>query len=335
VGFATFAREWLESYADRKNLRWTTRADYRGTIENHLIPYFGETTLAEIKTADIDEYIVSKLRGDPPLAGRTVNQHVTRLHSIFESARTHPELAVRENPVSLAERPSARKSRWTILTPTEIAAVMDAFDYLISEAATDGERAWTRTAKVMTRTMQYAWLRRGELLGLKWNAVDLGNPDGPRLHVRETLVRGHRSDPKTEDGERTIALDTPLVEDLQQHRRLSLYQAEDDFVFCHPSKGTPVPSGYFGTIMMIVLARAGISRKMREYHDWRHTGITNAAAAGMEPIMIMRMAGHADFKTTQTYIDLAGTIFSTEVAKLGKWYGATPGTNGTDLVSAD
>jgi integrase len=172
-------------------------------------------------------------------------------------------------------------------------------------------------------------------LGLKWSAVDLCNPDGPRLHVRETLVRGRRSDPKTEDGERTIALDIPLVEELRQHRRLSAYRANDDYVFCHPSRGTPVPSGYFATIMGVVLARAGITRRMREYHDWRHTGITNAAAAGMEPIMIMRMAGHANFKTTQKYIDLAGTIFSTEVAKLGEWYGATSATSGTDQLSAD
>jgi hypothetical protein len=75
--------------------------------------------------------------------------------------------------------------------------------------------------------------------------------------------------------------------------------------------------------MKVVLARAGVERPMREYHDWRHTGITNAAAAGMEPMTIMQMAGHADFKTTQKYIDLAKVVFSGEVAKLGTWYGST------------
>src|SRR2546429_8613461 len=42
----------------------------------------------------------------------------------------------------------------------------------------------------------------------------------------------------------------------------------------------------------------------------------------MEPMRIMQMAGHADFKTTQKYIDLAGVVFSGEVAKLSAWYGA-------------
>lgn len=64
---------------------------------------------------------------------------------------------------------------------------------------------------------------------------------------------------------------------------------------------------------------------MWEFHDWRHTGITNAAAAGMSPIKIMQMAGHSDFKTTQRYIDLAGVVFADEVKLLRDWYGA-PGT---------
>lgn len=56
-------------------------------------------------------------------------------------------------------------------------------------------------------------------------------------------------------------------------------------------------------------------------HDW-HTGITNAAAAGMPPIEIMAMAGHADFKTTERYIDLAGVVFSTSVELLSARFGA-------------
>lgn len=72
---------------------------------------------------------------------------------------------------------------------------------------------------------------------------------------------------------------------------------------------------------------------MREYHGWRHTGITNAAAAGTEPMAIMRMAGHADFKTTQRYIDLAEVVFGDEVRKLGDWYVASAAGNRYQLGS--
>ena len=49
---------------------------------------------------------------------------------------------------------------------------------------------------------------------------------------------------------------------------------------------------------------------------------------------IMQMAGHADFKTTQKYIDLAGVVFSGEVAKLSAWYGSA-GTEKRYQVPAD
>src|SRR4051794_4345054 len=116
--------------------------------------------------------------------------------------------------VSDAERPRVPKSRWTILSPVQIGAVMRALDELIDETAADVERAWRPTAKAMTGTMQDAWLRPGEVLGLRWRDVELSHPDGPRLHVRETFVRGHRGEPKNDDGNRTVALDEPLAEGL-------------------------------------------------------------------------------------------------------------------------
>jgi hypothetical protein len=66
----------------------------------------------------------------------------------------------------------------------------------------------------------------------------------------------------------------------------------------------------------------------------RTTGITNAAAAGMAPFSIMRMAGHSDFKTTQRYIDLAGVVFGDEVRRLSEWYVET-GTKSRYEVAAD
>lgn len=100
-------------------------------------------------------------------------------------------------------------------------------------------------------------------------------------------------------------------------------------------KGTPFVNGYFGEIVKEALARAGVEEPMREFHDWRHTGITNAAAAGMSPMAIMRMAGHSNFATTQRYIDLAGVLFGDEVARLGDWYGRVGTKNGYQVGGAE
>ena len=51
---------------------------------------------------------------------------------------------------------------------------------------------------------------------------------------------------------------------------------------------------------------------VRPFHDFRHSAITNAAIAGNTPAAIQARAGHADFSTTQRYINLAGVVFKDE-----------------------
>lgn len=95
-------------------------------VERHLVPAFGFLKLAEITTADINSYVAEKRRaGFEP---RTVNLHLTRLSQILDSARTDGILTV--NPAKDAKRPKVPRSRWTILSPVEIAATLRAFDEL-------------------------------------------------------------------------------------------------------------------------------------------------------------------------------------------------------------
>ena len=63
-------------------------------------------------------------------------------------------------------------------------------------------------------------MRRGEVLGLRWEDIDL---NAERLAVRQTLVsvayKLHFSTPKTARGRRSIALDQTTVAELGKHRR--------------------------------------------------------------------------------------------------------------------
>jgi len=54
----------------------------------------------------------------------------------------------------------------------------------------------------------------------------------------------------------------------------------------------------------------------------------------MDPMAIMKMAGHADFKTTLGYIQLSKVSFGREVAKLAEWYGTAAGTKNRYEVQA-
>ena len=169
-----------------------------------------------------------------------------------------------------------------------------------------------RTGTRRVRHCLGAGLRRGEILGLRWRDVELADPRGAVLHVRETWVRGAEDTPKSDAGERTIALGPRLAEELWQHRRSTAFGGDGERVFCHPQNGSPLDHKRYAKTLTLALAKAGVHKHMRPFHDGRHTSITNSAAAGVSPAALMARAGHSDFKTTQGYIDLAGETFRAE-----------------------
>jgi integrase len=109
-----------------------------------------------------------------------------------------------------------------------------------------------------------------------------------------------------------------LAEELWQHRRRTSFAGDGERVFCHPETGGPLDHKRYAETLKRALAKAEVERPMRPFHDGRHSAITNDAASGNAPLAIMARAGHADFKTTQAYIDLAGETFREEAERLGR-----------------
>ena len=154
--------------------------------------------------------------------------------------------------------------------------------------------------------------------------MHLADPAGPSLRVCETIVHGRADTPKSAASERTIAIGPRLAEELFDHRARTAYAGDDEFVFCHPDKGSVLNHKGYADTFQAVLANAGITDRVRPFHDGRHSAITHEAAAGSAPAAIQARAGHADFSTTQRYINLAGVVFRDEAVRaeariLGPW----------------
>jgi len=152
-------------------------------------------------------------------------------------------------------RPKIPKSRWTILSPVEIAAVMRAFDDLIADASKRRNAGgWRQRSDDDHDAVRVA--AQGELLGLRWRDLELSHPDGPRLHVRETFVRGHTSAPKTDEGARTITIEARSPKNCgsttgapgSSGRRVGVLPSR---------QGSPVASGYYAALVKRALAKAG------------------------------------------------------------------------------
>jgi integrase len=311
VTFASFAREWLDTYPDARGLKRSTRESYKTIIERHLIPVFGHLKVGAIDVRKVEEYVAAKRRAG--FAPRTLNRQLNLVHELFE-AGVRQQL-IRSNPVKSVERPREPRRRWAILSPAEVARIERAFRELI-EAAVGEERAWREQARVVFLTLLGTGVRRGELLGLRWRDVDLVDPEGPTLRVRATWVRGAEDTPKSEAGERTIALGPGIADELFLHRGRSSFKDDDEHVFCHPAKGSVLDHKHYAETLKLALAKAKVEKPMRPFHDARHSSITNAAAAGTRPEALMARSGHSDIATTQLYVDLSGERFREEADRL-------------------
>jgi integrase len=281
----------------------TTLIDYRATIRNHLRPAFGTEDLGRLSQQPerFERYAGQKVAAG--LSPKTVRNHLTLLGLIFRQARK--SRWVTENPIELVDKPHADDAETETLTAEEVAVLLDAYATL-ETAAEPEERWWFAAARRMTVVALSTGLRRGELLGLRWQDVEL--LDG-RLHVRQTFVRGEMSTPKSRAGRRTVYLDRHAAAALEEQYRASRYQAGDCVVFCHPSLGTPLDASKLTGYARKAFTKAAISNAFRPWHGLRHTALTETAAAGIPAMFVQAKAGHAQGSTTERYLHATKTAY--------------------------
>ena len=148
-------------------------------------------------------------------------------------------------------------------------------------------------------------MRRSEICGLKWDAVDLVNG---RLEVKATLqrLRGHglvTGTPKTERSCRNIALAPETVELLQVvqgSQPLAKIEAgplwqRQGYVFTH-ANGTPLIPDQVTQEFTAVIKRFDLPHLT--FHGLRHAFATMALQAGINPKVVSEALGHSSITIT-------------------------------------
>jgi integrase len=103
---------------------------------------------------------------------------------------------------------------------------------------------------------------------------------------------------------------------LRPVRAPTIYRSDQDYVFCHPGRGSKLDAEWYAGEFRKALTEAGITDYVRPFHDARHGALTNLAAIGISPVVIMGIAGHRSMQTTKQYVHLAGVVFRDEAAAL-------------------
>jgi integrase len=158
----------------------------------------------------------------------------------------------------------------------------------------------------MTTVALSIGLRRGELLGLRWQDVELLER---MLHVRQQFVRNEITTPKSRAGRRTLPLGDVAAKALEEQFASSLHRAPESIVFRRPALGTPLDPSKLTGYARKAIKQAGVSKPFRPWHGLRHTALTETAAAGVPAMFVQAKAGHAQGSTTERYLDAAKSSY--------------------------
>jgi integrase len=285
---AEYLDRWL-SDSVRDTVWQRTHERYESIVRVHIKPTLGRLKLKALTPAHARALYRQKL--DSGLSPRTVNYiHVT-LHKALSQA-VSDGLVPRNAAQVKAPRPEKPEIR--PLSP-------DQARKLIKAAHETGDRYAALYVVAL-----HTGLREGELLGLRWDDLDL-DATTPTLQVRRTLSEtrtGHKFElPKSGKG-RSIKLSRKAVEALRGHRvrqaeeklRLGSLWQDGGLVFPTTTGTTTSGTNLLGRHFKPLLKRAELPAI--RLHDLRHTCATILLVAGKHPKYVQELLGHANISIT-------------------------------------
>ena len=169
---------------------------YENGMRKRVLGEIGGVRLSEVTRVDLQD-IADRWLAEG-LDASTIRNTLMPLRALFRRALVRGEVAL--NPTAGLELPAVRGRRDRIASAEEAAALID--------GAPENDRALWATAF-------YAGLRRGELMALRWEDVDL--EAGLIRVVRSWDVREGLIEPKSRAGTRTVPIATILREHLAAH----------------------------------------------------------------------------------------------------------------------
>lgn len=312
--FTDFLLKWLR--VAKSTVKLTTYASYEMMATRIIIPYFETLNikLKELTTEDIQEFYSAQLE-------RVSANTVIHYHAVIHRALKYAVKikTIQANPAVNVERPRKEKFIGSFYDKKEINTLFDSIQ--------------GHPLEVAIKLAAFYGLRREEIIGLKWTAIDFENNTLTIQHtVTECNLDGKHIEvasdtAKTDSSLRTMPLVTNFREMLfakkekQEHYRKlcgrSYCKEYLDYIFVN-EMGERWKPRYLSDGFKRILEQNGL-RRIR-FHDLRHTCASLLLANNVPMKKIQEWLGHSDFSTTANiyaHLDFQSKISSAEAMLTG------------------
>jgi integrase len=297
-----FLARWLE--AKQGTVTFGTWRRYEELVRLHVNPRIGKRRLARLKPDQLQQFYTELQANRSPATVLKVHR---MLHSAFK-------LAVRWNamPQNITELvlapPTSQRHEFDTFTPEQARSLLK---------TVQGDRLEALYVLAITTGM-----RQGELLGLRWQDVDL---ERRRLQLVRQL--------KTRQSRRAVVLSELAATALVDHRVRQAAEREQQgagwedhgLVFTNSVGGPLDPHNLRQRSFFPLLDRAGLPRI--RFHDLRHSCATLLLGEGVHPKIVSDLLGHSQIGITlDLYSHVTATMQAVAAEAMGRLLGDQDGS---------
>ncbi len=302
--------EWLENY--KCNIAVLTYNSYKTIVDARIVPYFKpmQIPLRELTGDELNAFYLS-LRNDG-LTGATALRHHSLLHLAFKHAVKRR--IIPSNPCDQADRPKSQQYIGDYYNTEQMKKLMDCLD---------GD-----PMRIVVIIGAFYGLRRSEIIGLKWDAVDF---EEDKIYIRHKIIENKRAGSrieghdvlKTSSSYRSLPL-IPFIKEVlleekarqEEMQRIlrGAYNRQYIEYICVDAVGDIIKPQYVTTHFKVILEKNGL--KEIRFHDLRHSCASMLLANKVPMKMIQDWLGHSNMSTTAniySHIDYSTKLESAKV----------------------
>ena len=292
--FSDYLKRWLEE--TKHTIADSTYWEYKKTINKIISPYFEgkKVYLTDLKTWHIQEFYNYKMEHDGVTANTICHYHANISKALKYAMKTE---RLKNNPAANVELPKKQKHIADYYTDDELQTLLmrckgSNLETIILLAACFG-------------------LRRGEIIGLRWDSIDFDNntisivgvvkDKGSSGSKKENLY--YEETAKTDSSIRSFPMHPTVKDYLQKLKQTQDIQKQEatynhtwDGFVCVKSNGDIIPLEYVTRRFPKLCESCGL--KKIKLHELRHSNITFMLEQGANMKEIQEWAGHSSYLTT-------------------------------------